>query len=280
MDYNFKKSEYTMSSKTDALYIEMLKKRVVSFDEIVSLARELFGRPFNGSYIYNKYLRRLVKEGRLKRIRRGLYVAMSPLEEEPSIDNLLVASKIRPEYFLGFHTALEFYGCAYSAHNETYICVRPESRFNPFEFGRLSFRPVFVDDVDLEVEEKNYRGHELRVSGKERTFVDCLERVEYAGGWEEALKSFQNLSGLDFEKIQSLTVKAENDMLLRRAGYVLELLKERSMFYEHLPEEVLERLAEKISEQTRYLVQGIPGSLNPKWRLYIPEGFEGKLTGV
>lgn len=269
-----------MSSKTDALYAEMLKKKVMRYDEIVSLTQELFEHHYNSSYIYSKYLRRMVGRGQLKRVRRGLYVALSPVEDEPSVDKLLIASKIRSEYFLGYHTALEFYGCAYSAQNEAYICVRPEKRFDPFEFRQFRFRPVRVHDINTEVEKKNYRGHILCVSGRERTFIDCLDKVEYAGGWEEALKSLQNLGGLDFEKIEGLTIEADSDILLRKVGIVLELLKDRSMFYEHLHDEILVRLAETVSEQTRYLIRGVPGSLNPRWRLYIPEGFEDKLIGV
>lgn len=269
-----------MSSKTDALYAGMLKKRVLRFDEIVRLARDTLNHSYQGSYIYSKYISRLLKKGRLKRIRRGLYVALSPIEDKPSVDKFLVASKIKTEYFLGYHTALEFHGRAYSTYNETYVCVKPESPFSPFEFGGLRFRPVFVEDLDSGIEEKIFKNSTIRVSGKERTFLDCLERVEYAGGWEEALKSLQNLGGLDFEKIESLTLKAENDMLLRRVGFVLELLKENSIFYEHLPDEILDRLAARVSEQSRYLIRNTSGPLNRRWRLYIPENFEDKLRGI
>jgi len=252
----------------------------VSFDEIVGLAIELFGRHLDRSYVYSKYVRRLVQAGRLKRIRRGLYVVLAPLEKEASVDKLLVASKIRSQYFLGFHTALEFYGCAYSTHNEVYLCVRPETRFDPFDFGRFRFRPVFIDDVESEVEVRAYRGHKLRVSSKERTFVECLDRVEYAGGWEECLKSLQNLGGLDFDKIRRIAVEDQSEILLRRVGFVLGMLKDRSMFYEHLGDDVLEKLESKISQQPRYLIRGLPGPRNDRWRLYVPEGFEEKLRGV
>ena len=280
MGYKIEKSENSMSSKTDLLYGEILRRRVMRFDEIVALARELLGRSYNGSYIYGKYLRRLLRDGRLERVRRGLYVALSPVEDEPSVDKLLVASKVRTEYYLGYHTALEFYGCAYSAHSEVYVCVKPDGLFSPFDLVGVRYRPVYVDDVDSEVEEKIYRGHTIRVSGKEKTFVDCLDRVEYAGGWEEALKSLQNLGGLDFGEIERLTVREGNDMLLRKVGFTLELLKENSLFYEHLPDEILDGLAGTVSGQYRYLRMGVPGSLNPRWRLYIPEGFEDKLRGV
>lgn len=176
-------------------------------------------------------------------------MVLSPLEKPEGhvADKLLIASKIRDEYYLGFHTALEYYGCAHSLYNEAYICVKVRDRFDPFQYGRFSFRPVFVEDTDIEVEDKRYQGRILRVSSKERTFLDCLDRVQYAGGWEECLKRLEGLRDLNFQKVINLVLKREKDILLRRAGYVLELLKKHSPFYEHLNDHLLNRIAERVS---------------------------------
>lgn len=118
------------------------------------------------------------------------------------------------------------------------------------------------------------------MSSKERAFVDCLDRVESAGGWEEALKSLQNLGGLDFEKVVEIVSRDKSRILLRKTGLVLDLLKKSSLFYEHLPEKILHDLEQRISGPPRYLVRDMPGSLNPRWRLYIPQKFEENLRGV
>lgn len=269
-----------MSGKIEALYEEALRKRVLSFDEIVRLAEDVLGQRYDRSYINTKYVHRLVKKGRLKRVRRGLYVALSPIEDKPTVDKLLIASKIRKRGYLGYHTALEYYGCAYSYHGEAYICVDPKNRFTPFEFNQYRFTPVFVEDVEREVLVKAYKGHQIRVSTKERTFIDCLDRVEYTGGWEEALKSLETLGGLDFEAVRRIVTREGNQILLRKTGFVLELLQRRSVFYEHLPPKVLTRLEEKIHGQPRYLIRGTSGPVNDRWRVYVPEGFEETLRGV
>jgi len=94
------------------------------------------------------------------------------------------------------------------------------------------------------------------------------------------LKSLQSLGGLDFEKVTDLAVAYDSEILLRRVGFILELLRGRSIFYEHLPEGVLTKLEDRVSGQPRYLFRGVPGALNARWRLYVPEGFEDKLRGV
>jgi len=271
-----------MVTKTEALYSALLRMKVVSFDDIVEKASGIIKAAPNRRYIYRKYVNRLVKNGKLQRIRKGLYMVLSPLEEPKRhiVDKLLIASKIRDKYYLGFHTALEYYGCASSFYNEAYICVKAKDRFDSFQYKRFSFRPVFVEDVTVEVEEKHYRGNILKVSSKERTFIECIRRVQYAGGWEECIKSLEGLRGLNFEKLPSLLHKYRNDILFRRVGYVLEFLKKRSPFYEHVNVHLLNEMEKQIIGPPRYLTCREKGPLNRRWKLYIPKGFEEKLRCI
>jgi len=271
-----------LATKTELLYNALLPMKVVSFNDIVERASNIVENASNRGYIYRKYVRRLIENGKLKRIRKQLYLVLSPLEDpdRPTVDKFIVASKIRDRYYLGFHTALEYYGCASSFYNETYICVKTESRFDPFQYDRFSFVPVFVEDVTLEVEEKPYRENILKISSKERTFIECIDRVQYAGGWEECVKSLEGLGGLNFQKLLNLLRKYRNNSLFRRVGFILELLKKRSPFYEHLEDQLLREIEMMIKGSPRYLVAGQRGPLNKRWRLYIPEDFEEKLRGL
>ena len=270
-----------MAEKTETLYNALLPFEIVTFDDIVQQASKIKkGTPSRG-YIYHK-IYRLIKAGRLKAIRRGLYIVLSPFEyiKEYEPDKLLVASKIRKEYYLGFHTALEYYGSAYSAFNQAYICIKPKNRFDPFNYKRFTFKPVFVKDTFSEVFEKPYRKSVIKVSSKERTFIECVDRPQYSGGWEECLKSLENLNGVDVEKLINLTLKQERRSLVKRIGYVLELLKNRSPFYEDIKDILFKKIEAKINAEPEYLVRGEKGSLNRRWNLYIPEGFEEELIGV
>jgi predicted transcriptional regulator of viral defense system len=236
----------------------------------------------NRRYIYRKYVKRLTEKGKLQRIRKGLYFVLSPLEEPERhvVDKLLIASKIRAEYYLGFHTALEYYGCASSLYNEAYICVKPNDRFNPFQYKQFSFKPVFVNDVAFQVEEKHYQNNRIKVSSKERTFLDCIDRVQYAGSWEECIKSLQGLGGLDLERLLTLLHKYKNDNLYRRAGYVLELLRQSSPFYEQVDDQLLNEIQSHVKGSPRYLINRKKGIRQKRWKLYIPEDFEEKLRGI
>ncbi len=270
--------------KKDDIYRALLPLRVATFEEIVSIARAQNLAEASSKYIFTKYVYKLIKEGRLCRIQKGLYGVLEPLDNPTKYlpDKFLVGAKIRKGGFLGYHTALELHGCAYSAfYNTVYVCVRQKDRFDPLTFRGLMFKPVFVQDVDFGTEKVKYAGQTIKVADKERTFTDCLDRPRYAGGWEECLKSLQALGGLDFKKLFIYLSKRQNKFLLRKVGFALEMLKKNSVFYEHLEEEQLEALGRRARGTPSYLEPAKRAVLNEDWCLYVPEGFEEKvLRGV
>lgn len=264
----------------EELYSALYQRRVFSLDEAVEAAEKLTGRRSVRPYVSSKYLNGLVEDGKLERVRQGLYVVVPP-GGGVVVDKLLLASKIRRNGFLGFHTALEFYGCAYSAMREAYVCVAARDRFRGFLYAGFSFRPVYVGDAGFEVVEVEYQGQPVRIESRERLFIDCVSRPKYAGGWEECLKSLEGLGGLDFDRLVGMLGGGYGGQTsVRRAGLVLEMLRGSSVFYRHLPEDALDRVEGLVSRGYRYLVPGGGGRLVKRWRLIVPEGFSGLLRAV
>jgi predicted transcriptional regulator of viral defense system len=271
-----------MVTKIEALYNALLPMKVVSLDDIVRKASNIVKAVPDRRYIYRKYVNKLIENGKIQRIRKGLYTVLSPLEEPQKniVDKILIASKIRTEYYLGFHTALEFYGTASSLYNEAYICLKAKDRFDPFQYKRFSFKPVFVKDVAFGIEEKRYQNSTIKISSKERTFIECIDRIQYAGGWEECIKSLEGLGGVNMEKLLTLLHKYRSENLFRRTGYILELLKKHSPFYEHVDDQILHEIQSHIKGPPRYLINKNKGVLQRRWKLYVPQDFEEKLRGL
>lgn len=254
----------------DELYSQLAQARAVTLQDITRIAEKIMGRRLTTDYVYRKYVHSLQRRGYIHRIRRNLYAVRQPGQTQPTADRFLVASKIRDDYYLGYHTALEFHGTAYSFWNTVYVCVHPRNRFNEFSSLNHTYRPVLVEDIETDVETRSHLGHQVRVCGKERLFVECLDNPGYAGGWEEALKSLQSLPGLDFNHIADLTLKRNKQVLLRKVGWALEKLRDESIYYRHLADEPLSRLTACLTPPNMYLQRGTPGELNKKWRLYVP----------
>ena len=269
-------------TKTEQIYKILLKKKVVNIDDAVTAAEKIIKRYLSRAYVHNEYLHKLLQQKRLVRIRKGLYLVLDPLEGYASfsIDKILVGSKIRMRYYLGYHTALEFYGCAYSSvYNEVYVCVSKKDRFNAFECKRMRFVPAFTKDIRTGVDKRKYLGVQVFVSSPERTFADCISKPGYAGGWEECLKSLEGLSGIKKQEIYGLLCKLDVDFLYRKAGLILEMLRKHSVHYEWVNDSLLAEIKTHIGVSPMY-IERKPSVLNKKWNLYVPKNFEGLLRGV
>jgi predicted transcriptional regulator of viral defense system len=264
----------------DELYSELAQVRVVTLQELTKIMEKILGRKLTNSYVYRKYAQNLLRRGYLRRIRRNLYTVKQPGQTQPTAERYLVASKIREKYYLGYHTALEFHGTAYSFWSIVYICVHPRDRFNEFTYMNLTYKPILVEDTETDIETHSYLGHKVRVCSKERLFVECLDQPEYVGGWEETLKSLQGLPGLDFSHLTDLVLRKDKQILTRKAGWALEKLRDESIYYQHLTDEPLNRLNANLTTPKMYIQRGEPGELNQRWRLYIPKQVDEAMRGI
>jgi predicted transcriptional regulator of viral defense system len=172
-----------------------------------------------------------LKRGRLKRV-DGVYCVVPPLTEPSTFipDRFLVASKLSPDSVLSYHTAFEILGFANQVFTTTYysslrykrpfshqgiryVCVRlPHSlKSNPF------FGVVRVERMGMFV----------RVTSAERTLAECLDRPEYCGGFEEAIRCISSLPFVDEELLKAYLNLRGKVVLFGKVGWVLEQLRER-----------------------------------------------------
>ena len=266
-------------SNIESTYTWLLQQNAATTQEIAEQYKE-HNETATAKYVYDKVITPLIRQDRAQRIRRGLYTAVDPLTGKPAADPIIVASKIRPEYYLGYHTALTLHGAAYSAAAQTQVCVKPQDNFREFNYVGNTIKPVYTSDTETSIQDLNYRGHSIRVCGKERLFIECLDRPQHVGGWEQTLKSLETLSGVQYQLIPELLRELGNQKQTRATGYVLELLRLHSVYHRHLPEDTLKALEDMVGGQPTYLVRGVSGPLERRWRLYVPEYFAGLLRGV
>jgi len=254
--------------------------QVVTTPELVAHVTEILGPEQENGYVYKKFIYPLLKKKYLTRIRRNLYHVTPPGYRDSIVDRFTVASQIRQSYYLCFHTALEFYGVAYSYQNRVHIGVKPRNRFDEFSYQNTAYVPFLTDDVETGVVTQSHRGRDVAVCSKERLFIECVKYPDRAGGWEEVLKSLQGMGGIDFDTLPNHLFLAENQSLLRRVGLVLELLRDESLYYRHIEDSTIEEIQKRVKGNERYLEKGKIGTLNKKWMLYVSGDFEQYLRGV
>jgi predicted transcriptional regulator of viral defense system len=215
-----------------------------------------------------------VKQGRIKSIRRKLYAVVPPNQTVDTvlIDPYLVAGQVTEDAVIGYHSALELLGVAYSSFGQlTYIT---QQKSKPFEFDGHWYQSVAVHNAlqkiyasDIYVNTVNRQGVDIKVTNAARTFVDVLDRVELCGGWEEVYRSISSLAVLDVEQVIDYCLMLDNARLNAKVGYFLSQRHEAFA----VTEQQLAPLIARKPKTTQYLGSpGEPFQLVKPWNIYLP----------
>lgn len=216
-----------------------------------------------------------VKVGRIKLIRRELYAVVPPNQSVDNmlIDPYLIAGKATEDAVIGYHSALELLGVAYSNFSQlTYIT---QQKSKPFDYDAHWYQSVTVPLVlqknqsdDIYIDTVNRQGIDIRVTNAARTFVDALDRIELCGGWEEVCRSITNLVVFNIDQVIGYCLMFNNARLNAKVGY---FLSQRQGAFIVTKEQLAPLLANKPK-----VAQYISGKdheqhqlVNP-WNIYLP----------
>ena len=220
----------------------------------------------------NKLLSYHHKAGSIINIRRHLYAStVNVIGNNRYIDPYLIAAKAASDSIIAYHSALEFYGNAYTTFEElTYL-----SRFykEPFVFQNLLFRGVrppvkLLHDnlVDIFVNEVVHDGIKLKITSIERTIVDIFDKPQLAGGWEEIWRSLEIVPIFDTEKLVEYALKLDKAATVAKVGYFLEMLPVNRQ----VEESILNKLAKKVPKCGYYIDKGKKSKLFKRWNILVP----------
>ncbi|MEI7600883.1 MAG: type IV toxin-antitoxin system AbiEi family antitoxin [Aestuariivirga sp.] len=244
-----------------------------------------FGHPAGAANV-TSLLRHHLRAGNIKRVSREVFAAV-PAHLGPDrmvIDRFVAASKLRTDGVLGFHSALELHGIAYSEFNEVQLISagRTERVDLPFGVCRFVTPPkalAAADKADYLTTIIDRQGVAVRVTAVERTIVDVLHRPELAGGVEEVLKSLDLVRYLDPAKVADYVELLDNRSLASVSGWWLE--KRRGAL--GVTDDVLARLRARLPRSKHYALSAEPGHavfIKP-WRVLLPaEAVDAAFEGV
>jgi len=211
-------------SKTEArvvLSLEAEHADLVTLDEIRKRARVSPG-------FARKLASDLVHRGWLQRVRRGSYL-LNPSghgpDALPDTDPLRIGSRLVEPYFFGFATAAELEGLFPQASRVYYLVTT--SRWAPGSDRGRRFRVIRVVPARFfGYRTARRRGVELRVSNRERTLLDSLNRPEFAGGMAGVAQIFALAKPkLNWGRFGSYLDRFGNRSLTLRAGFLAEHLR-------------------------------------------------------
>ena len=216
--------------------------------------------------------------GRLKRVAREVY-AVVPRGQSVDLfqpDVYLAALAVRPEAVFAYHSALELLGVAHSSWNQCAVFCAP--RRSPLAVNKD--RVLFLEhplplrnsgDVLFGTRKVERLGQLLRVTGPERTLVECFRRLDLTGGVAEVVESAGGFPTLDLALLESVLKCYGMSSLWAATGWFLET--HRRTF--HVPDALLSRLESHRPRAPQYLVrQRRGGALAARWNLILPPEIE------
>ena len=170
----------------------------------------------------------LVQRGWLQRARRGTYL-LNPSRHGPDAlpdtDPLRIGSRLLEPYYFGFATAAELEGLFPQASRLYYIVTT--ARWVPGRDRADRFRVVRVIPARFfGIRTILRRGVELKVSDRERTLIDSLNRPEFSGGMAGVAQMFALAKPkLNWLRFGSYLDRFGNRSLTLRAGFLAERIR-------------------------------------------------------
>ncbi|MDR0697350.1 MAG: hypothetical protein LBF68_07475 [Christensenellaceae bacterium] len=236
---------------------ELLKKLVFTTEE----ALEYFPNRNNAFY----YLKKSVQDNKISKIKNGLYALINPATQTVYVDKYMIASKINKGSFIAYHSALEFYGKANQVFTTVY--VGSTERFATFEYDGLQYKFVYYP-VTADIENIQ-SSTDIVVTSYEQTLIDCVDKVDLAGGSEELIKAFMDCQEANVDKLLTIVKRYANKCLYQKVGFIFE--KFNNLL--NLPQSFFEECERNIGKSVIYFMQdlGYKGSVSYKWKIIAPD---------
>lgn len=250
------------------VYKAFSSKGVFTYDEF----KKKFKNSKHSSRVLIHYL---VKNKILGTVKRELYFTIPPgSPPDYSPEPILIGSKLSPEdYYLGYHTALEVHGVAYSKYESVY--VNASNNFKKFDFKGITFYNVTPLNHDFKtgIESRIFSNNTIKISNRERTIIDCLDRISYAGGVEEFLKSVKMFPSVNSEKICKYLLIIGKKNLFNKVGWLLTLFRDNW----GIKKPCLDKIEKNLSEHVVYLDKS-KSKYDNKWKIMFPENINQLLS--
>jgi predicted transcriptional regulator of viral defense system len=236
--------------------IDITSKVVFTRKEILPL--------FSSASACRYWLEMAIENRLIERIRRDMYAVIDLTTGSVYANKFLIGSCISQTAYISYHGALEYHGLANQAYATLY--VSDSKKFRPFEYGDVRYEYVFSNNHDW-LDQVNY-GAILRVTNKERTIIDCLDKLKYGGGIEEVIYALDAVKHLKEQYLLEILKQYDNNRLYQKAGYLFSMFKEELS----LSEAFFCYIQSQVGEGKKYWLtnMGMPCVYHPDWKLYAP----------
>lgn len=241
--------------------------------------RDLFDQTIGGADKNTNTLKNTlahhIKQGHIVRIKRGLFAAIpfGANSQSYPINPYLIASKLSNDAIIGYHTALAYYGYAYSSHHR--FIYLTETKQKPLLFRGITYQPTGFPKKLVQrklmqkyINNEDISGLDIRITSKERTLVDVLDRPILSGGWEEIWRSLNMINRVKGQDILEYTLALDVATTSAKVGFYLEQRKKEL----NIDESLLKQLEINCPNTPQHMNNASRSQckLIKRWNLMVP----------
>jgi predicted transcriptional regulator of viral defense system len=176
-------------------------------------------------------LARMVKSGLLMRIKEGVYYII-PFEQKADCympDWHLLAAPLccTAEHYIGYYSALQLHQLTTQPALTEQIVVNKQIKPSSLTLRSVRFQFIYHNPQHFFGYQKIWINNYDKAfcSDIEKTIIDCLYKPEYACGTTETAKAMYIAKDkIDFNKLLHYAVLFNVQAVIKRLGYLLELL--------------------------------------------------------
>ena len=220
------------------------------------VSREI-GNPRSAATMLWRYQR----QGYISKVRRGLYCVNNMATQLPEANKFQIASAITSTSYVAYHAAMEYHGLAHQVYFD--IVVGTEQTFKAFDFDNYHYAS-HLSAHSFEIETPLADTH-VRVTSVERTVLDCIDRIDLCGGWEELVNCLRSVTYLREERLKAIMEAYDKTALYKKVGFLFEQLQ--------LPvsQNFISDCRKYAKDSVMYLTSdGTSDTFRASWRLYAP----------
>ena len=168
---------------------------------------------------------RLENKNWLERLERGLYLVV-PMEGKYgwSEHPFVIVSRLLKEYYISYRTALAHHGLTEQIPQTIYAATLDRKNKTETLLQDYTFRFVRINEKKyFGYQNINIENENVTIASPEKAIVDCLDKEQYAGTLIETAKALSHKQ-VRIDLIKRYAIRIQNASLIRRLGYLLDIL--------------------------------------------------------
>ncbi|MCB0706911.1 MAG: type IV toxin-antitoxin system AbiEi family antitoxin domain-containing protein [Saprospiraceae bacterium] len=224
------KNKYISTQSNEILtYFHQMNKDCFDYSEAGAAL------PHSSESALKELLSDMVRRGLLMRLKKGLYYII-PYEQEAEAfmpDWHLIAAHLTKgtKHYIGYYSALQIHNLITQPSLREQIVVAKQMRPSTLKIKNTSFQFIYHNEKHFFGSKKIWidRFNKVECSDLEKTFVDCLFKPDYAGGVAEVARAlYASKDKINFEKLLEYTQRFKSQAVIKRLGFLLEILEIKS----------------------------------------------------